>query len=158
MELKEFENRQDLIGVYNFSEKQESEEVGHRWFLLPLEVQMMNFVNGLGRISYFAIEYRDLDHNPYSNDEPEDLRKPYYKTIKTDFILVKDLVHDHSCKCAKCNHTSAEMIKLEGYEDCYIGCVNSYAEYPAVGYDHSKIIQKLMNFIIKLAIYRKNGT
>ena len=144
MQLKEFPSRQAILDKYNFPNEQQSQDIGTCWFFVPLETQLANFVNGLGRIYYSTTLPRDIEKHPYGDNEPEEVRKPYYRIIVTDFVLIKELVHDHSCRCAKCDISPAEMIKLEGFEDCYIGCGISYAEYPAVAYDSEKIIEKLM--------------
>jgi len=129
--LKIFESRTELLETYPFSTKK-NEEIDSCWFLSPIENQIANFSNGLGRIVYFK-----------TVKDKNDLRM--YEMI-TDYVLVINFVHDFECDCGNCTEkTRAQLYKVDGFDDCYVGVGNSYGENPALIYDYEKIIEQLQN-------------
>jgi hypothetical protein len=144
LELKKFHSRQDIVTAYSFPNGR-NDEIGTCWFMLPLEHQLSNFNRGLGRISYYKTIKRDLETTPYVEkfESPENRKEIMYEMI-TDYILLLDFVHPEDCDCGTCEPKDrAALLKLDGFDDCYLGVGESYAENPALIYDYEKIIEKL---------------
>ena len=144
MELKKFNSRQDVIAAYSFPNGC-NDEIGTCWFMLPLENQLSKFNQGLGRITYFKTIKRDLETTPYVEEfEPPENRKPIMHEMITDYVLYTDYIHPEDCDCGSCEPKDrASLIKLDGFEDCYLGIGESYGDHPALIYDHEKIIKQL---------------
>lgn len=144
MELKKFLSRQDLITQYSFPNGRR-DDVGTCWFMSSLESQLKNFNRGLGRITYYKTEKRDVEKHPYEErfESPEN-RKPIMYQMITDYILLLDFVHPQDCECGSCEpQDRASLLKLDGFDDCYLGVGESYGEHPALIYDYEKIIEQL---------------
>lgn len=143
MELKEFKNRKELIDSYSFPVKKNN-VIGSCWFMLPLEAQIKQFKNGLGRITYFKTVERDLDKYPYDSifEKPEH-QVPFFYEMINEYILVNEYVHEPDCQCGCGEESRAELLKLDGYDDCYLGLGETYGQQPALIYDYNKIIERL---------------
>lgn len=125
LQLTSYETKKELVENYQF-EVGRNEEPGKCWFVTPLESQIAEFKNGLGKINYFIT--REL--NQYD--------------LITDYVLIGELLHDHDCSCGKCNeNTRANLFKLDSFEDCYLGIGEAYGEQPRLVYDYKKIIEAL---------------
>jgi hypothetical protein len=144
MELKEFSSRQDIINAYNFP-RGKQEKVNTKWFMIPLEVQLRNLNHGLGRIIYFQTVFSDQKDNPLTSElEPDLYNSNIQYEMHTDYILLTQYKHKFDCDCGACEEkTRADLIQLDGFDDCYLGVVESYGEHPSVCYDHGKIIERL---------------
>ena len=143
MELKQFSSRQDFLNTYNFP-AQKQNEIDSCWFMIPLEAQLSRFNNGLGRIIYFKTKKRDLEEYPYV-DELEKLENQIplmYKMI-TDYVLVDEHVHAADCTCGCAQEKQAHLLKVDGFDNCYLGIGETYGEPPALIYDFNKIIEEL---------------
>lgn len=144
IELKKFLSRQDLVDSYSFRNGR-SDEIGTYWFMTSLEHQISNFNRGLGRISYYKTVKRDLETTPYVEhlESPENRKEIMYEMI-TDYVLLLDFIHQENCDCGSCEPKDrAALLKLDGFDDCYLGVGESYGENPALIYDYEKIIKKL---------------
>jgi hypothetical protein len=144
LELKKFLSRQDLVNAYSFSNGCK-DEIDRYWFMIPLEKQISNFNRGLGRILYFKTVKRDLETTPFIEEfeSPENRKEVMYEMI-TDYILLLDFVHPEDCECGTCEPKDrAGLLKLDGFDDCYLGVGESYGEQPALVYDYEKIIEQL---------------
>lgn len=144
LELVQYKTKKDLLEKYSFPVGKQ-EEVDSVWFMIPLEAQIAEFKNGLGKINYFKTESRDLNKVPYVEEleSPENRIPIMYKMI-TDYILLTEFVHDHNCDCGSCDkNTRANIFKLDGFEDCYLGLGEAYGEQPRLIYDYKKIIESL---------------
>jgi hypothetical protein len=142
--MKKFPSRQDVVDTYSF-ENGKSEVVGSVWFMTPLQVQLKKFRNGLGRIIYYKTAARDLETHPYDErfEKPEN-QKPFMYEMITDYVLFIDSVHNVNCDCEKCQETeTSQLLKLDGFDECYLGIGDSYGEHPALVYDQNKIIEQL---------------
>lgn len=142
--IKKFLSRQDLVSTYSFPTGRK-DEIGTYWFMSPLENQISNFKNGLGRITYYKTEKRDLEKHPYEErfESPEN-RKPIMYQMITDYVLCLNFVHPEDCECGTCEPKDrAGLLKLDGFDDCYLGVGESYGEQPALIYDYAKIIERL---------------
>ena len=144
MELIKFQSRQDLIAAYSFPNGR-NDEIGSCWFMIPLQRQIANFNRGLGRITYYKTEKRDLEKFPYEEKfESRENRKPFIYEMITDYVLMLDFVHPQDCDCGSCEpQDRACLLRLDGYDDCYLGVGESYGENPALIYDYEKIIERL---------------
>ena len=144
LELKKFNSRQDIIAAYSFSNGR-NDEIDTCWFMTPLEHQLSNFNRGLGRIAYYKTVERDLETTPYVEEfESLENQKPIMYEMITDYILLLDFVHPEDCDCGSCEPKDrAGLIKLDGFDNCYMGVGESYAEQPALIYDYQKIIEQL---------------
>jgi hypothetical protein len=144
MELKQFKSRQDVVNAYSFPIGR-SDEIGARWFMTPLEHQISNFNKGLGRVSYFITRKRDLEETPFVEEiESLENRKEIMYEMITDYVLMLNFVHPEDCGCGSCEAKDrASLLKLDGFDDCYLGVGESYGENPALIYDYEKIIDKL---------------
>ena len=142
--MKKFHSRQDLVDAYSFPNGK-SEQVGSVWFLSPLQVQLKKFINGLGRIIYYKTIDRDLETTPYDErfEKPEN-QKPIMYEMVTDYVLFIDSIHNVNCDCSQCeSNDKSSLLKLDGFDDCYLGVGESYGEQPALIYDKQKIIEQL---------------
>lgn len=142
--MKKFHSREHLADTYYFSNGK-SDEVGSVWFMTPLQVQLKRFVNGLGRITYYKTISRDLETTPYDErfEKPEN-QKPFLYEMVTDYVLFIDSTHNVDCDCNQCEEKDrAQLLKVDGFDDCYLGVGDSYGEHPALVYDYNKIIKKL---------------
>lgn len=144
LELKKFLSRQDLVNAYPFTTGRK-DEIGVCWFMTPLEHQISNFNRGLGRILYYKTVERDLETTPYVEEfENPENRKPVMYEMITDYVLCLDFVHPEDCECGTCEPKDrAGLLKLDGFDDCYLGVGESYGEQPALIYDYEKIMDKL---------------
>ena len=144
MNLIKFQSRQDLVNAYSFRNGR-NDEIDTCWFMTSLEHQISNFNRGLGRISYYKTIKRDLETTPYVEEfeSPENRKEIMYEMI-TDYILCLEFVHPEDCECGTCEPKDrATLIKLDGFEDCYLGIAESYGDSPALIYDYEKIIEQL---------------
>jgi hypothetical protein len=141
--MKKFISRQDLVDTYSF-QNGKSDEIGSVWFMTPLQVQLKKFVNGLGRILYYKTIARDLETTPYDErfEKPEN-QKPFMYEMVTDYVLFIDSTHSANCDCSECESKDQQFIKLDGFDECYLGVGESYGENPALIYDYDQIIEKL---------------
>jgi hypothetical protein len=137
-------SRQDIVANYPFTTKR-SDEIGSCFFMIPLERQLSEFVRGLGRITYFKTIKRDLETTPFVEEfESLENRKDVMYQMVTDYVLIKEFLHKEDCECGTCTpETRVGLIKLDGFEDCYLGVAESYADHPALVYDYEQIINKL---------------
>jgi hypothetical protein len=143
IELKKFQNRQDFIDAYNFP-RGKSNEIDALWFMLPLEVQMRSFVNGLGRVIYFKTKKMEEQMPTSEKLHYADLPNDICYLMVTDYVLLTEFKHKFDCDCGVCSPKDrANLVQLEGYDDCYLGVAETYGENPAVCYDYEKIIKKL---------------
>ena len=129
--LKVFESRKELLETYPYPLKK-NDEINSYWFMRPIEHQIADFVKGLGVISYFKT---------IQNEKQEIM----YEIIH-DYVLVNNIVHDLECECGECTEqTRAQLYKVDGFDNCYLGVGSSYGENPALIYDYEKIIEQLKN-------------
>jgi hypothetical protein len=143
MELKEFPNRKSLTDFYNFP-RGKSNELGSLWFMVPLNTQLSYFKNGLGRIIYFKTIERDLTQNPYIPElESKENQMPIYYEMITDYVLLSENIHPEDCECGCPEENKAGLLKVDGFDDCYLGIGETYGSLPALVYDQTKIIEKL---------------
>jgi hypothetical protein len=144
MNLIKFHSRQDIVNAYSFPNGR-NDEIGTCWFMIPLESQLRNFNKGLGKITYLKTIKRDLETTPYVEEfESLENRKPIMHEIITDYVLYTDYTHPEDCNCGSCEPKDrASLLKLDGFDDCYLGVGESYGENPALIYDHEKIIERL---------------
>ena len=144
IKMKKFPSRQDIVAAYSFPNGR-NDEIGTCWFMTPLEHQLSNFNRGLGRIMYYKTIERDLETTPYVEElESPENRKPIMYEMVTDYVLYFDSAHPEDCGCGSCEPKNrASLLKLDGFDDCYLGVGESYAENPALIYDYEKIIQQL---------------
>jgi hypothetical protein len=143
MQLKQFKSRKDLVDYYPFTTNKKN-EIGYCWFALPLSGQLKYFKNGLGRITYFKTVERDLEKHPYDSSlEKQEYQVPYFYEMIVDYILLSENLHDPDCNCGCEDSSKAELLKLDGFDDCYLGLGETYGQYPALIYDKSKIIEQL---------------
>ena len=144
LELKKFLNRQDLVAAYSFPVGR-NDDIGTCWFMISLENQLSNFNRGLGRIAYYKTVERNLETTPYVEEfESPENQKPIMYEMITDYILLLDFVHPEDCECGSCEPKDrAGLIKLDGFDNCYMGVGESYAEQPALIYDYQQIIEQL---------------
>jgi hypothetical protein len=143
MELKQFSSRQDFLNTYNFP-KEKQDEIDSCWFMSPIEAQLSRFNNGLGKVTYFKTKKRDLETNPYV-DELEKLenQKPVVYEMITEYVLVDEYVHPANCTCGCTEDKQAHLLKLDGFDNCYLGIGETYGEPPALIYDYAQIIEHL---------------
>lgn len=142
--MKKFHSRQDVVDSYNFPNDR-VDDIGSLWFMTPLQVQLKNFVNGLGRIMYFKTIHRDLETTPYV-EELEDCenRIPVMYEMIIDYVLFIDSTHNVNCDCENCGSgNKSKLLKVDGFDDCYLGVGESFGDHPALIYDYEKIIQQL---------------
>lgn len=143
MELKEFSSRKDFLDNYNFP-KGKVDEIGCFWFMSPIEYQLSCFNKGLGKITYFETVKRDLEANPYAEDlEKLENRTPFMYKMIVDYVLIGEYVHDDGCKCGCNENNQAKLLKLDGFDNCYLGIGESYGEHPALIYDYLEILEQL---------------
>jgi hypothetical protein len=143
MELKNFPSRQDFVAHYNFPLKKQN-EIGACWFMTSLDTQLKRFNNGLGKVIYFKTQERDLENTPYIPElESAENQIPVMYQMISDYVLIDEYVHPIDCKCGCIEDKQAQLLKLDGFDDCYLGLGESYGTLPALIYDHSKIIEKL---------------
>jgi hypothetical protein len=143
MDLKKFHSRQDFVNNYNFPNGKR-DEIGSCWFFLPLSAQLKKFNNGLGKVIYFKTKERDLETTPYIPElESAANQIPVMYEMITDYILIDEYVHEPDCDCGCSEESRAQLLKLDGFDDCYLGLGESYGSSPALIYDESKIIEKL---------------
>ena len=132
------------MDTYSFTNGK-SDTIGSVWFMTPLQSQLKKFKNGFGRIMYYKTIARDLETAPYDErfEKPEN-QKPIMYEMVTDYVLFYDLNHSADCDCEKCQETGgSQLLKLDGFDDCYLGVGESYGEQPALIYDQQKIIEQL---------------
>ena len=142
--MKKFPSRQAVVDMYSFTNGK-NHTIGSVWFMTPLESQLKKFTNGFGRIIYYKTLERDLQTHPYDErfEKPEN-QKPYMYELVTDYVLFIDSFHNVNCDCEKCKENNLpKLLKLDGFDDCYLGVGDSYGEYPALVYDYQKIIEQL---------------
>jgi hypothetical protein len=143
MDLKKFHSRQDLINTYNFP-NQKQDELDSCWFMTSLERQLKQLNNGLGKITYFKTKKRDLETNPYVDElEKFENQKPVVYEMITDYVLVDEYVHAADCTCGCAEEKRASLLKLDGFDECYLGIGETYGEHPALIYDYAQIIEHL---------------
>lgn len=144
IKIKKFLSRQDIVDTYPFANGR-NDEIDTCWFMTPLEHQLSNFNNGLGRIVYYKTIKRDLETTPYVEEfESLENRKEIMYEMITDYVLYIDTTHSEECDCGSCEPKDrATLLKLDGFDDCYLGVGESYAENPALIYDYEKIIEQL---------------
>jgi hypothetical protein len=143
MELKQFQSRQDFVNAYTFPTGKK-DDVGTCWFMLPLEAQLSRFDRGLGRVTYFKTIERDLEKMPFEPElESLENQKPVMYQMITDYALVNEYVHPDDCTCGCEEKNRASLLKLDGFDDCYLGISESYGEQPALIYDYNQIIEQL---------------
>jgi hypothetical protein len=145
LELVKYKTKKDLLETYSFPVGK-NEEVGSVWFMTPLEGQIAEFKNGLGKIIYFKTQSRDLNEIPYI-EELEELenRKPIMYEMITDYVLLSEMIHPDDCECGCAEENRASLLKLDGFDDCYLGVAESYGELPALVYDQQKILENLQS-------------
>lgn len=143
MEVIQYPSRHDVVLNYDFP-KEKSNQIGAKWFISPLEAQLKRFVNGLGKIIYFVTQERDLNITPYMDIEPLETRTKFLYEMVTDIVLYNTTEHPDGCQCGCMQKDEYNFMKLDGYDDCYLGVGDTYGEHPALVYDHTKIIEKLM--------------
>ena len=143
MDLKKFHSRQDIVNEYNFP-MQKQDELDSCWFMISLERQLKQLNNGLGKITYFKTKKRDLETTPYlpEFEKPENQKPVMYEMI-TDYVLVDEYVHASDCTCGCAENKKASLLKLDGFDECYLGIGETYGEHPALIYDYGKIIEQL---------------
>lgn len=143
MDLKKFQSRQDLINTYNFP-NQKQDEIGSCWFMTPLQSQLSRLNNGLGRIIYFKTKKRDLETTPYIDElEKSENQKPVVYEMIGDYVLVDEHVHAMDCGCGCTKDKQAQLLKLDGFDECYLGIGETYGQPPALIYDYAQIIEQL---------------
>lgn len=142
MELKQFSNLQEFLKSYNFR-RGNNDEVGSYWFLCSVESQLKSFNKGLGKITYFQTIKRDLEEDPYMELESSQNRIPVMYKMIIDYILIDKYIHDVDCQCGCTKEYQAQLLKLDGFDACYLGVGESYGEPASLIYDYSKIIEQL---------------
>jgi hypothetical protein len=144
IKMKKFLSREDIVSTYLFSNGR-NDVIDACWFMIPLEHQLSNFNRGLGRITYYKTIKRDLETTPYVEEfeSPENRKEIMYEMI-TDYVLCLEFVHPEDCECGTCEPKDrAGLLKLDGFDDCYLGVGESYGDNPALIYDYGKIIEQL---------------
>jgi hypothetical protein len=129
IELKVYETTKDFEQAYNYpswTSKDPDITLNSRHMMLSAKDQAKNFVNGLGRITYFTTVEGKKE---ISDDE-------YMFEMITEYVLIKNPLPE-------INKDDYQLIKVEGHDNAYLGVGVSFGELDRLVYDTDIIIDNL---------------
>lgn len=131
-QIKVFKDTQELIEHYSFVSNEKKNELGHKYFWVPLEHQLKWLNNGLGKITYFEV----IENRESKNKNKGDL-------AGTGFMYQMHSDYVKNLKLHANLESEAAYLKADGFDDCLIGLGFSFGRHGVLVYDQAKIIEKL---------------
>jgi hypothetical protein len=131
-EIKVFTGIKELIEHYSFVSNEKKDEIGHKYFWIPLERQLKWLNDGLGKITYFEV----AENKESKNENKGDLKSSAFM-----YKMHSDYVKNLEMQSLVENKTT--YLKADGFDDCLIGIGLSFGKHGTLVYDQAKVIQKL---------------